>query len=96
MAPDYLLTIPVLVSILPSHTFPLTLLRTKQKARKHTWCQHSSLPEKYLVYGIPFYSGQAGTECDSVLEGLLRKGKATEEKDDENKELGIWQERKRF
>ena len=36
MAPDYLLTIPVLVSILPSHTFPLTLLRTKQKARKHT------------------------------------------------------------
>lgn len=48
------------------------------------------------MYGIPFYSGQAGTECDSVLEGLLRKGKATEEKDDENKELGIWQERKRF
>lgn len=37
------------------------------------------------MYGIPFYLGQAGTECDSVLEGLLRKGKATEEKDDENK-----------
>lgn len=36
--------------------------------------------------GFHFTRAQAGTECDSVLEGLLlRKGKATEEKDDENK-----------
>lgn len=44
------------------------------------------------MFEVPFYLGQAGTECDSLLEGLLRRDKRGESGE---KKLGIWQEKKK-